>query len=376
MKTLVTGGTGFTGSALCRELARSGHQVVALDNKPGIFDDELRALGVDIHLGSVTDARLVNDLAAGCQRIYHLAAAFRLVNLGKNAYWDINVNGTKHVLDAATRQDGCRVVNCSTCGVHGNVEHPPANESATIAPADYYQLTKWEGEKLAMEYVDRGQWVTTVRPAAIYGPGDPERFYLIFMRVARGSFTFLGNGRALYHPLYIDNLVDAIVLAGETDAANGNSYLIADEEYVPIRDLVERTGRALGVSVKMRFLPFWPAYAVAALVELAYAPLAAEPPIFRRRFDWFRQNRAFDIDKAKRDLGWTPKVGLDEGLARTGEWYRSRGMLDSLAGAGPQVGQKGVDRVAREPEGQPIHAASRDVTPRPIKREIVSGERR
>jgi nucleoside-diphosphate-sugar epimerase len=327
LKAFVTGGTGFTGSALCRELARQGHRVVALDNKPGIFDDELRALGVDIHIGSVVDVPLVHRLAQGCERVYHLAAAFRLVNLGKKAYWDINVNGTKHVLDAAAKTPGARVVNCSTCGVHGNVEHPPAAETAPIAPADYYQYTKWEGEKLAMKSVDAGQWVTTVRPAAIYGPGDPERFYLIFKRVARGHFTFLGNGSAFYHPLYIDNLVDAMIAAGETDSACGQSYLIADEEYVPIRDLVARTGRALGVNVRMRFLPFWPAYAVAAIVEAAYLPLPAEPPIFRRRLDWFRQNRAFDIRKAKREIGYAPRVGLDEGLRRTGEWYRARGML-------------------------------------------------
>ncbi len=178
-----------------------------------------------------------------------------------------------------------------------------------------------------MESVDSGQWVTTVRPAAIYGPGDPERFFMIFRRVAKGKFTFLGNGGVFYHPLYIDNLVDAMIHAGETDAANGQSYLIADEEYVPIRDLVARTGRALDVPVKMTFLPFWPAYAVAALVELAYAPFPAEPPLFRRRLDWFRQNRAFDIRKAKRELGWKPAVGLDEGLRRTGAWYRSRGMI-------------------------------------------------
>lgn len=327
MKSFVTGGTGFTGSALCRELAKKGHQVVCLDNKPGLFDDELKSLGVDIQLGSVTDVALVNRLSEGCERVYHLAAAFRLVNLGKKAYWDINVNGTKNVLEAAKRQGKCRVVNCSTCGVHGNVETPPADETAPITPADYYQFTKWEGEKLAMQYVDAGQWVTTVRPAAIYGPGDPERFYMIFRRVAKGSFTFLGPGKVLYHPLYIDNLVDAMILAGEADVANGQSYLIADQEYVPIRDLVERTGRALNVPLKLRFLPFWPAYVVAAAVELAYVPFPAEPPIFRRRLDWFRQNRAFDIRKAAREIGYKPRVGLDEGLRRTGEWYRSRGLL-------------------------------------------------
>jgi nucleoside-diphosphate-sugar epimerase len=327
MRILVTGGLGFTGSALCRRLAEAGHQVRALDNKPGLFDAELRERGVEIHLGSVTDRALIGRLVEGCERVHHLAAAFRLVNLGREAYWDINVNGTRNVLEAARASGGPRVVNCSTCGVHGNVAQPPAPETAPIDPADYYQLTKWEGEKLAMGFVEAGQWVTTLRPAAIYGPGDPERFYLIFKRVARGRFTFLGDGSALYHPLYIDNLVDAFVAASESDAARGESYLIADEEYVPIRELVARTARALGIECRMRFLPFWPAYAVAYAVEMAWKPLPSEPPIFRRRLDWFRQNRAFRIDKARRDLGWTPKVGLDEGLRRTAEWYRKRGML-------------------------------------------------
>ncbi|MGI9591966.1 MAG: NAD-dependent epimerase/dehydratase family protein [Myxococcota bacterium] len=327
MKVLVTGGMGFTGSALCLRLAEQGHEVVALDNKGGIFDDELRERDVSLHLGSVTDEKLDNQLAEGCAQIHHLAAAFRLVNLGKKAYWDVNVGGTENVLEAARLAGGARVVNCSTCGVHGNVDNPPAGEDAPIAPADYYQYTKWEGEKIAMSRVEAGQWVTTLRPAAIYGPGDPERFLMIFRRVAKGRFVFLGNGSTTYHPLYIDNLVDAFMRAAEVDEANGRSYLIADEEYVPIRDLVERTARALDQECQMVFLPFWPAYAVAAAVELVYKPLPAEPPIFRRRLDWFRQNRAFQIERAKNELGWTPRVGLDQGLRETGAWYREKGLI-------------------------------------------------
>lgn len=327
MKVLVTGGLGFTGSALSLALAEAGHEVVALDRAPGLFDDALRERGVRTELGSVTDGALVSRLMEGCVRVHHLAAAFRQVNLGRQAYWEVNVEGTRNVLEAARANGGPRVVNCSTCGVHGDVKEPPAAESAPIAPADHYQYTKWEGERLAMSYAERGQWVCTLRPAAIYGPGDPERFFLLFERVARGRFTFLGDGSALYHPLYIDNLVDAFRRAAEADAAEGQSYLVADAEYLPIRELVERTAAAIGVECRLRFLPFAPAYALAFLVEQAWRPLPAEPPLFRRRLDWFRQNRAFSIEKARRELGYEPAVGLDEGLRRTGAWYEERGML-------------------------------------------------
>lgn len=327
MKVLVTGGMGFTGSALCRRLAQQGHQVIALDNKHGIFDDELTGLGVDLRIGSVTDRALVDELTEGCDRVYHLAAAFRLVNLSKKQYHDINVNGTRYVLEAALKHEVPRVVYCSTCGVHGDVKQPPASEDAPIAPADYYQQTKWEGELVVKEFLERGLWVSTVRPTAIYGPGDPERFLLIYRRVARGHFTFLGDGSAHYHPVYIENLVDGLILASETDAAKGQCYLIADDRSLPIRDLVVQVGRALDVPVSIRHLPFWPAYAVASTVEMLYKPLPAEPPIFRRRLDWFRQNRSFDISKARRELGYVPKIDIPTGLQLTGEWYRKQHLI-------------------------------------------------
>ncbi|MGH7664217.1 MAG: NAD-dependent epimerase/dehydratase family protein [Gemmatimonadaceae bacterium] len=327
MKALVTGGTGFTGSALSRRLAEAGHEVIALDTKPGLAGDELRRLGVRIENGSVADRTLVDQLVRGCDRVYHLAAAFRQVNLGRRAYHDVNVNGTRWICEAALRERVQRVVYCSTCGVHGNVANPPAREESPIAPADYYQQTKWEGELVAREFMERGLSVSIVRPTAIYGPGDPERFLMIFRRVANGRFIFLGDGAAHYHPVYVENLVDGILLAGELDAAQGQTYLIGDDQSMPIRDLVAKVATALDSDPTVLHLPFWPAYVAAAAVELAYKPLPFEPPIFRRRLDWFRQNRSFDISKARRELNYQPRVPLGEGLRLTAAWYRQQGLI-------------------------------------------------
>ena len=118
-----------------------------------------------------------------------------------------------------------------------------------------------------------------------------------------------------------------VMLAMEPGKGDGEAYLIADEEYVGIEDLVRRTGKALGVEVKIPHFPILPLMIAGHLCEKLCAPFKITPPIFPRRVDWYRQNRAFNIGKAKRDLGYDPKVGLDEGLKRTAEWYRAEGYL-------------------------------------------------
>ncbi len=327
MRVLVTGGTGFTGKALVERLLLLGHEVVALDTKEGLKTDELRERGARVVLGSVTDADAVRRAVEGAEVVHHLAAAFRELDVPESRYHAVNVEGTRNVLETARRAGVRRLVYCSTCGVHGNVERPPAGEDAPIRPADYYQRTKYEAEPMVRAAAADGLETLILRPAAIYGPGDPERFLMIFRRVARGTFPMFGDGRTLYHPLYVDNLVDAFLLAMESPRAAGEAYLIADQEYVGIEALVRRVARALGTDVRIPHFPVWPAVAAGHLCQAACRPFGITPPLFPRRVDWYRQNRAFKIDKARRDLGYEPRVGLDEGLRRTAEWYRREGYL-------------------------------------------------
>jgi nucleoside-diphosphate-sugar epimerase len=328
MRILVTGGTGFTGKALVRRLLDEGHEVVALDYKEGLKTAELREWGATVVIGSVTDAAVLKRCMPGVEVVHHLAAAFRELNVPNDYYDRVNVGGTKLTLDAAVRHGVRRFIYCSTCGVHGNVTHPPAAEDAPITPADYYQRTKYEAEPIVLDYHRKGLLKAVIlRPAAIYGPGDPERFAMIFRRVAKGVFPMFGSGKTLYHPLYIDNLVDALLLAQQEGKGDGEAFLIADEEYVGIEDLVRRTARSLGVEVRIPHYPVLPLVVAGHFFETVCKPFRIPPPIFPRRVDWYRQNRAFAIGKAKRLLGYAPKVGLDEGLRRTAEWYRANGYL-------------------------------------------------
>lgn len=327
MKVLVTGGTGFTGKALVKRLVDEGHQVVALDYKEGLKTEELKTWGVDVHIGSVTDKEVINRCIDGVEIVHHLAAAFRELNVPNTYYHEVNVGGTEVVLEAALRQKVKKFIYCSTCGVHGNIDNPPGGEDAPIQPGDYYQQTKYEAEPIVSQYAERGLKSVILRPAAIYGPGDPERFFMIFKRVANGTFPMFGNGKTFYHPLYIDNLVDALMNSMPDGKGEGGTYLIADEEYVEIKSLVEKVGKALDIDVKIRHYPILPLMVVGHICEKLCKPFRITPPIFPRRVDWYRQNRAFKIDRAKKELGYNPKVGLDEGLRKTAEWYKKEGYL-------------------------------------------------
>jgi nucleoside-diphosphate-sugar epimerase len=327
MKVLVTGGTGFTGKALVKRLLDENHEVVALDYKEGLKTREIKEWGAEVVIGSVTDKDIVKQCMKGVDMVHHLAAAFRELNVANRFYYDVNVVGTHNVLEAAYQAGVKKFIYCSTCGVHGNIDSPPAGEDAPIKPADYYQRTKYEAEPIVNEYFKKGMSTVILRPAAIYGPGDPERFYMIFKRVAKGMFPMFGNGKTFYHPLYIDNLIDAFLKCMEDGRGSGKAYLIADDQYLEIEQLVRKVAIALGIEVKIPHYPILPLIITGHACEMACKPFRITPPIFPRRVDWYRQNRAFKIDQAKRDLGYNPKIDIDEGLRKTAEWYKAEGYL-------------------------------------------------
>lgn len=330
MRVLVTGGTGFCGSHLVRRLLDSGREVTVLDKESGTVGRELESAGAKIEIGSVTDAEFVDRAVRGNDIVYHLASAFRDINASDDTYWDIDVNGTRNVLAAAKRHKVRRVVHCSTQGVHGSLEETPGNEESPITPNDYYCYSKYQAELVCQEFIQSGMDVTIIRPTSIYGPGDLYGWLKLHRIVRSGRFLMLGDGRTLNHPVFIENLIDALELAATVPEAKGRTYLIADEEPVTLNRLVTTVADASNVDVRIIHLPLYaPLWLVAAAVELVCKPFRIDPPIFRRRLSWFRTNRAFSIDRAKRELGYRPAVDLSQGLAQTAGWYEQQGLLPS-----------------------------------------------
>lgn len=334
MNVLVTGGTGFVGAHLVRRLLAHGHTVTSLDKNPGLFDDELRASGATLLAGSVTDASTVDRAVAGNDIVYHLASPFGDILQPDQAYWDIEVNGTRNVLVAAERHAIPRVVHCSTQGVHGIITEPVGDEDSPLAPRDYYCHSKVEGEKVCQEFLARGLDIVIVRPTSVYGPGDIRGWLKLYQMVAKGRFLMIGNGRTYNHPVYVENLVDLFELVATAPQAKGRTYLGGDDEALTLTELVQAVGRSIGIDVKIFKFPWYGlAWAGASVVETIFKGMRVKPPVFRRRLSWFKTNRVFRIDRAKRELGYQPRVPLGEGLARTAAWYRQQGYLVGTASA-------------------------------------------
>jgi nucleoside-diphosphate-sugar epimerase len=239
----------------------------------------------------------------------------------------VNVAGTERLLEAAARAGVRRFVHTSTVGVHGHVETPPASEESPLLPGDIYQATKAEAETLALGFHRaRGLPVTVVRPGAIYGPGE-RRLLKLFRAIARGVYAIVGSGRAFYHPVYVDDLVDGFLLALERAEGAGEAFILAGPRYVTQRELAAVIAKETGGRVLPLRIPAAPIRLAGALCEAVCVPLGIEPPLHRRRVEFWTKSRAFTIDKARRVLGYAPKVDLEEGVARTVAAYRKAGWL-------------------------------------------------
>lgn len=323
-KVFVTGATGFTGGALARRLLERGDRVTALVRSRDA-SMELAGLGAELVEGDLRDKSSFAAALAGQDVVYHIAAVFREAKIPDEQYTAINVGGTRNMVEAAAAGGVGRFVHCSTVGVHGNTGRTPADEESRYHLPDFYCKSKLEGEQVARQlFSELGVPGVVFRPAGIYGPGD-LRFLKLFRGIQRK--IMIGSGETYYHFTYIDDLVDGILLCGEKPEALGDVFILGGERFITLNQLMAYVAKANGEKPPAIHLPVWPIMAAAHLCEKLCKPLGIEPPLYPRRVEFFTKDRAFKIDKAKRVLGFAPKIDEEEGWRRTGAWYREQGYL-------------------------------------------------
>jgi nucleoside-diphosphate-sugar epimerase len=326
---VITGGTGFIGSRLALLCRAEGESVRVLapcrTPAEGARARELRTAAIDVVEASVTDAAAVRAACAGAGTLYHLAAAQHEANVPDQYFHDINVEGTRTVLRAAADAGVPQVVHGSTIGVYGIGRNGPVTDDSPLEPDNIYGITKLAGERVAQE-VAREHPLTIVRISETYGPSD-GRLLKLFRGIARGRFVMIGRGRNFHHPVYVDDLIDGLRRAAATPGAAGGPMVLAGPDAVTTDEMVAAIARAAGRPTPRLRIPLAPLMGAAAVLETALRPLGIQPPLHRRRMNFFVKSFRFTGAAARERLGYRPQVPFAEGAARTAAWYRAQGLL-------------------------------------------------
>jgi nucleoside-diphosphate-sugar epimerase len=321
MNALVTGGGGFLGSAIVRLLVARGDQVRSLSRQRY---PALDALGVEQMQGDIADTDAVGTACAGCDIVFHVAAKAGLAGR-YSSYYQANVVGTENVL-AACRQHGIsRLVYTSSPsvvfdgrdmeGVDESVPYPSRHEAA-------YPATKAQAERLVLAANRPALATVALRPHLIWGPGDNHLIPRILARGRAGKLRRIGRAAKLVDSVYIDNAAEAHQLAGDRlqpgSAVAGKVYFISNGEPLPTWELINRILAAGGLPPVTRSVPSALAYSAGALLEKVYGMLwpDAEPPMTRFLARELATAHWFDLSAARRDLGYEPRVSIEEGLRR------------------------------------------------------------
>ncbi|MDD5173878.1 MAG: NAD-dependent epimerase/dehydratase family protein [Candidatus Omnitrophica bacterium] len=322
MRNLVTGATGFVGSHIAERLVKEGEEVLALVRKTS-NTGFLSGIGVKFAYGDINDLESVRKAMRGIDIVYHSAALADEWISPKEAY-RVNVEGTKNLLDAVREAGVKRFVFISSLAVLGMKDHhgTPA-DSPYYKTGDSYIDTKIDSERLVMDYYEKyGLPVTVVRPGFVFGPRDNKLIPRLSERLGKKQFMFVGSGKNKINAVYVENLTDAIISAARSEKSVGQKYNVTNDSGMTLEDLVFKIVDIWKFDTPKKHIPKFMAYLVCnILTAMARLAKAKEPPyITKTRIKFLSLNLDFDIKKTKDDLGYDPRISIEEGLRRTKDW--------------------------------------------------------
>lgn len=323
---LVTGANGFIATHLCRALRAAGCAVrgLILD---GTDPAAISAMGVEVHTGDILRPDTLAAPVRGARTVFHLAALAR--DWGRWAdFWAVNAEGTRNVLEAAAAAGVERLVHMSSLAVHPFSGHLDADEQTPATNRiNGYCASKAEAERMVAGYQRAGRLqATVIRPGAvILGPGDTTTFDKLAPYLERGRLVLIDKGRQTICYSYVENLAGGMLLAAARPEGAGETFIITDDLHISMRALMTAACEALDVAPRFGSVPALLARAGGWTLEMLWrlGRRPNPPPVHRYRVGIAARDFHFSCEKAKRMLGYQPRIPLDEGLARTASWYRT-----------------------------------------------------
>jgi nucleoside-diphosphate-sugar epimerase len=321
---LVIGGNGFVGRHVVAALQDRGDcvRVLALPTEDTRW---LEARGIAVHRGDVRQRDTLVAPMRGVHGVLHLAAMMDVWRSVKD-YYDVNVNGTENVCRAALAADVDRVVHMSSSSVYGVAVGRPADETFPLSPfPDPYPTTKAVGDRSVQRMIlEHHLPGVIVRPDQIFGPGDHLHFGRSAERLRAGRSVIVGSGDNAIPMVYITDVVQGLLLALDHEQAVGQIYNITADRPLTQRQFLVEIAHEVGAAVPSVHLPYRVLYAAGYVAErLATATRSSRrPPITRLGVAFLGTDQRHAIDKARRELGYSPQVPVPEGVRLTASWYR------------------------------------------------------
>ena len=328
MKILVTGGTGFLGRYLVRQLIDVGHVVRVLarpsSEKRGSNHSSSADLpgGVELITGDLSDVASLQEATRGVEAVCHCAALMQ-ANSSWEEFEKVNVRGTERLLEAVCRERVCRFVHVSSLGIYGLRDQETITEQSQLDESagqrGSYTRSKIESERVIWKYHhERGLPITVVRPGILYGPGRPFVGRVVIPLGSRRKIVVARRDQRI--PLvYVGNAADAIHLALSSDCSIGKAYNIVDSEGVFQRDVLKLLKQIDLSSDRIFLVPPGLFSPVISFVEFVCRSIRFPVPVSRHQFQRAMASVRYDTSHARNELGWSPKVGLEEGVRRTVE---------------------------------------------------------
>lgn len=328
-RIFLTGGTGFIGSQLALYAVQAGHEVTVASpvNNPAekFRCDMLERAGIRIVEAALEDTPRIRDCLGGHNAVIHLAAAQHEAQAPESHFRKVNVEGTRSLITLAAEEGVQRFVHGSTIGVYGDARRGVLDELSPISPDNPYGRTKAEAERVVKEFADRLE-VTIVRISETYGPSD-LRLLKLFRAIKRGRYVTIGTGLNERQLIYVEDLCAALLAASHAPAAAGQTMILAGSERLTTDEMVATIGAAVGKPADPVHVPLWPFNVTAKMCETVFPPLGIKPPLHSRRLDFFRKSFRFSTERARRLLGFNPKIPFSVGAQLTADWYRNTGFL-------------------------------------------------